>query len=92
MRARILFFLMLLMPLTAFAGDGDAEKKQPLIVKGVMWLKTLIDSMAVATVDRSYIEQPKKAWAVELRTEATESMLKMNTRFPTETGTGLMSI
>jgi hypothetical protein len=39
-------------------------------------VKTLIDSSAVAGKDRSYIEQPKKPWAVELRTEATQTSMK----------------
>ena len=51
-----------------------------------MWVKTLIDSMAVATVDRSYIEQPQKPWSVELRTEAGENLLKMTSDMPALSG------
>ena len=86
MLARILFFMML-MPLAAYAGDGDkAEKKQSFIEKGLMFVKTTIDSMAVAKVDRSYIEQPKKPWAVELRTEFNECLLRMTTDYPLSNG------
>ena len=86
MRKLILFFLMMLIPLSVCAGDGESGKKQPFIVKGVMWVKTLIDSMAVATVDRSYIEQPKKPWAIEVRTDASENSLKMTSEFPRPNG------
>ena len=72
--------------MTAYAGDGENEKKQPAVLKGLMWVKTLIDSMAVATVDRSYIEQPKKPWSVELRTEAGENLLKMTSDMPALSG------
>ncbi len=86
MKRKLYMLLLLLVPLTALAGDGADEKKTPGILKPVMWLKTLIDSMAVATIDRSYIEQPKRPWAVELRNEFNESTLKMNSDFPTVSG------
>ena len=86
MRGRLLLLLILMMSMTAYAGDGENEKKQPAVVKGLMWVKTLIDSMAVATVDRSYIEQPKKPWSVELRTEAGENLLKMTSDMPALSG------
>jgi hypothetical protein len=41
-------------------------------------LKTFIDSSAVKGVDRSYIEQPKRPWAVEVRADASDAMLEMN--------------
>ena len=65
------------MPLMAMAQDGEKEKNQNFVVKGLMWVKTLIDSMAVANVDRSYIEQPKKPWAVEARSSISHSTLNM---------------
>ena len=94
---------MMLLPLAAYAGDGEktdpstglkadpstelkAEKKYTGVMKGVMWLKTTLDSMAVANVDRSYIEQPKHGLAVEVRTEANENMLKMESSFPYQDG------
>ena len=67
-----------LIPLVAMAEEGEVKKNQNFVVKGLMWVKTLIDSMAVANVDRSYIEQPKKPWAVEVRTSASQSALEMN--------------
>lgn len=86
MLVRILFVMMML-PLAAYAGDGDkTEKKYTGVMKGVMWLKTTLDSMAVAHVDRSYIEQPKHGLAVELRTEASENFLKMESSFPYQDG------
>jgi hypothetical protein len=46
MLVRILF-IMLMMPLAAYAGD-KGEKKGSFIERGLMWVKTTIDSMAVA--------------------------------------------
>lgn len=77
MRKGCLLMVMALMPLMALAEGGEAKKSQNLVVKGLMWVKTLIDSMAVANVDRSYIEQPRKPWAVEVRTSASQSRLDM---------------
>ena len=70
MRKIVCVLLVMLMPAVAFAGDGEG-KQRPWLLKGLYWVKTLIDSSAVAGKDRSYIEQPKKPWAVELRSEAT---------------------
>lgn len=66
--------MLVLMPAVAFAGDGEG-KQRPFYLKGLYWLKTLIDSSAVAGKDRSYIEQPQRPWAVELRTEATQTTM-----------------
>ena len=75
MRKMVCVLLVMLMPVVAYAGDGEG-KQRPWLLKGLYWVKTLIDSSAVAGKDRSYIEQPKKAWAVELRTEATQTSMK----------------
>lgn len=77
MRNKYLIVIISLMPLVVSAQAEEPKKSQNFVVKGLMWVKTLIDSMAVANVDRSYIEQPKRPWAVELRTEAGQSTLKM---------------
>lgn len=83
---RILFVLLML-PLVAYAGDGaKGEKKESFVKKGLMWVKTTIDTMAVAKVDRSYIEQPKRPWSIELRNEFSESFLKMTTEYPLTNG------
>ena len=76
--------VLALMPLMALAEGGEAKKNQNFVVKGLMWVKTLIDSMAVANVDRSYIEQPKKPWAVEVRTSAGQSSLSMTADWSVE--------
>ena len=78
MRKGCLLVALALIPLVAMAEEGEVKKNQNFVVKGLMWVKTLIDSMAVANVDRSYIEQPKKPWAVEVRTSASQSALEMN--------------
>ena len=75
MRKIVCVLLVMLMPVVAFAGDGEG-KQRPWFLKGLYWVKTLIDSSAVAGKDRSYIEQPKKPWAVELRSEATQTSMK----------------
>lgn len=72
---KIVCLLMMLAPAVAFAGDGEA-KQRPFILKCLYGLKTLIDSSAVAGKDRSYIVQPQRPWAVELRTEATQTVMK----------------
>ena len=72
---KIVCLLMMLVPAVAFAGDGEA-KQRPFILKCLYGLKTLIDSSAVAGKDRSYIVQPQRPWAVKLRTEATQTVMK----------------
>ena len=56
MRKVVCVLLVMLMPAVAFAGDGEG-KQRPWLLKGLYWVKTLIDSSAVAGKDRSYIEQ-----------------------------------
>ena len=65
-----------------FSVASAGAKGKPVVLQPIYWLKTLIDSSAVATVDRNYIEQPKKACAVELRNEFSECLLKMNADYP----------
>ena len=77
MRIRCLLMTMALLPLMASAQGEEKKSDQNFVVKGLMWVKTLIDSMAVANVDRSYIEQPKKPWAVEARSSISHSSLEM---------------
>ena len=77
MRIRYLLMTMALVPLMASAQGEEKKSNQNFVVKGLMWVKTLIDSMAVANVDRSYIEQPKKPWAVEARSSISHSSLEM---------------
>lgn len=77
MRIRYLLMTMALVPLMACAQGEEKKTNQNFVVKGLMWVKTLIDSMAVANIDRSYIEQPKKPWAVEARSSISHSSLEM---------------
>ena len=84
MRKGCMLVVLALMPLMALAEGGEAKKDQNFVVKGLMWVKTLIDSMAVANVDRSYIEQPMKPWAVEVRTSAGQSSLSMTADWSVE--------
>ena len=77
MRLRHLLMAMTLVPLMACAQGEEKKTNQNFVVKGLMWVKTLIDSMAVANIDRSYIEQPKKPWAVEARSSISHSSLEM---------------
>ena len=73
------------MPIPAMAQkDGnlfhmasESAKGKPVLLQPLYWVKTLIDSSAVATVDRSYIEQPKQEWAIEARTTLNQATLKM---------------
>ena len=58
---------------------SDSAKGKFVLLQPLYWVKTLIDSSAVATVDRHYIEQPKPAWAIEARTTLNQSTLKMET-------------
>lgn len=79
MRGIIVFIGMLLFPMAVTATNDGEEggKKQPALLRGLTWLKTKIDSMAIASVDRNYIGQPELPWAVELRTDANQTTLKM---------------
>ena len=56
---------------------SESAKGKPVLLQPLYWVKTLIDSSAVATVDRNYIEQPKKPWAVEVRSSVSHSVLNM---------------
>ena len=58
---------------------SESAKGKPVLLQPLYWVKTLIDSSAVATVDRSYIEQPKPSWAIEARGTLNQSTLKMET-------------
>ena len=60
-----------------FKMASESAKGKPALLQPLYWVKTLIDSSAVATVDRNYIEQPKKPWAVEARSTINHSILKM---------------
>ena len=62
-----------------FSKVSAVAKEKPVLLRPIYWVKTLIDSSAVATVDRSYIEQPKPAWAIEARTTLNQATLKMET-------------
>lgn len=62
-----------------FQMASDSAKGKPVLLQPLYWVKTLIDSSAVATVDRNYIQQPKPAWAIEARTTLNQSTLKMET-------------
>ena len=76
---RFAIMIVLLLGTLQVSAQESEPKKQPFILKGLYWVKTLIDSSAVSGVDRSYIEQPKRPWAVEVRTDASETTLKMHT-------------
>jgi len=65
---------------------ADGAKGKPTLLQPIFFLKTLIDSSAVATIDRNWIEQPKKACAIELRNEFSECTLKMTTDYPMKNG------
>ena len=39
---------------------SKSAKGKPVLLQPFYWVKTLIDSSAVATIDRNYIEQPEK--------------------------------
>ena len=58
---------------------SESAKGKPILLQPLYWVKTLIDSSAVATIDRSYIEQPKQQWAIEVRGTLNQSTLKMET-------------
>lgn len=64
---------------SVFRMASDSAKGKPVLLQPLYWVKTLIDSSAVATIDRSYIEQPKPAWAIEARTTLNQATLKMTT-------------
>ena len=74
-----------------FTYASESAKGKPILLQPLYWVKTLIDSSAVATVDRSYIEQPKPSWAIEARGTLNQSTLKMETTWvdPEEGNTSL---
>jgi len=58
---------------------ADGAKGKPVLLQPLFFLKTLIDSSAVSTIDRNWIEQPKQELSVEARTTINQSTLKMET-------------
>ena len=58
---------------------ADGAKGKPLLLQPVFFLKTLIDSSAVSSIDRNWIEQPKQQLAIEARTTLNQSKLRMET-------------
>lgn len=60
-----------------FALSADSAKGKPALLQPVYWVKTLIDTSAIATIDRDYIEQPKRAWAIEARTTLNRATMRM---------------
>lgn len=58
---------------------ASKAKGKPVLLQPFYFLMSFIDSSAVATVDRTYIEQPKQSWSVEARTTFSQSTLKMET-------------
>ena len=58
---------------------ADGAKGKPLLLQPVFFLKTLIDSSAVSSIDRNWIEQPKQQLAIEARTTFNQSKLRMET-------------
>lgn len=58
---------------------ADGAKGKPTLLQPIFFLKTLIDSSAVSSIDRNWIEQPKQQLALEARTTFNQSRLKMET-------------
>jgi hypothetical protein len=58
---------------------ADGAKGKPTLLQPIFFLKTLIDSSAVSSIDRNWIEQPKQQLAIEARTTFNQSRLKMET-------------
>ena len=56
---------------------ADGAKGKPTLLQPIFFLKTLIDSSAVSSIDRNWIEQPKQQLALEARTTFNQSRLKM---------------
>ena len=83
---RFVISIILLLSVGEVAAQEPAPKKQSFLLKGLYWVKTLIDSSAVHGVDRTYIEQPKRPWAVEVRTDVSKTTLKMHTDLEFEGG------
>ena len=69
-----------------FSVAAAEAKGKPVLLQPLYWVKTLIDSSAVATIDRHYIEQPKPAWAIEARTTLNQATLKMETTWENDPG------
>ena len=82
---KIVLIVTLLCPLTVLAEDGKAQKEF-FLLRGLKWVKTLIDSSAVAKVDRDYIGQPKRPWSVELRSDANQATERMNAEWTNANG------
>lgn len=82
---KTILIVMLLCPLTVLAEDGEA-KKEFFLLRGLKWVKTLIDSSAVSKVDRDYIGQPKRPWSVELRSDGNQATERMNASWTAASG------
>ena len=58
---------------------AEGAKGKPALLQPIFFLKTLIDSSAVSSIDRNWIEQPKQQLAIEARTTFNQSKLRMET-------------
>ena len=71
--------LAVTLPIPSGTNKGILSVAKPLLLQPVFFLKTLIDSSAVSSIDRNWIEQPKQELAIEARTTLNQSKLRMET-------------
>ena len=82
----VIIFLMVLQTAQLLA-QQPLPKLQSTLKKSLDKVETYIDSSTVKNMDLVYVEEPERPWAVELRTDANETTMKMHTDFDFADGT-----
>ena len=76
----VIIFLMVLQTAQLLA-QQPLPKLQSTLKKSLDKVETYIDSSTVKNMDLVYVEEPERPWAVELRTDARETTMKMHPDF-----------
>jgi len=73
-RLLLAFLTQAVLPVPALAGDGAGQS----LLRAAKSVLTLIDSMAVSGIDRSYIGVPRRPWQLMVRGNVNQANLKMS--------------
>ena len=84
---RVVIIGLMVLQAAGLSAQEPLPKLQSTLKKGLDKVETYIDSSTVKHMDLVYVERPERPWAVELRTDANETTVKMHTDFDFLDGT-----
>ena len=84
---RVVIISLMVLQAAQLSAQEPLPKLQSKLKKELDKVETYIDSTTVKNMDLVYVERPERPWAVELRTDANETILKMHTDFDFADGT-----